>query len=312
MSWTRGIRIAAVGALLATTTTGCIKKALLDGQIKGTRDGSAAVNTLHDYEVAKVVARAGMGQLEGMHRLAPDNTNALFMLLRGWTGMTSGFTEDEYQLALEKGDDIQAEYHRSRARAGYNRAIYYGKELLAHTAEGFDQSLKNSDTINKWLNENFTDAEDAETLLWFGLAWIGRVAVSTDMPELVAELFVAKAFLERSIKLDENFSYGMAHTVLGAYHARSAMAELDESKEHFDKALAINGGKYLLTKVLMADRYYCAKHDKAGYFKLLNEVLAAPDTIPEARLQNTIAKRRARRFLGNPLWQDACGFDYKG
>jgi hypothetical protein len=37
-------------------------------------------------------------------------------------------------------------------------------------------------------------------------------------------------------------------------------------------------------------------------------VLAAGDPLPEARLQNTIAKRRARRYLNNKIWQEECGF----
>ena len=100
----------------------------------------------------------------------------------------------------------------------------------------------------------------------------------------------------------------IAHTVLGAYHARTAMAELDESKAHFEKAIALNGGKFLPTKLNFAQRYYCAKGEKAAYEKTLNEVLAAGDDLPEARLQNVIAKRRARRYLGNKVWQEECGF----
>jgi len=88
----------------------------------------------------------------------------------------------------------------------------------------------------------------------------------------------------------------------------AAMAELDESKKHFDRALEINGGKFLAAKLNYATRYYCFKSDKANYNKLLNEVLAAGDELPDARLPNVIAKRRARRYLGNKIWQENCGF----
>jgi hypothetical protein len=36
-------------------------------------------------------------------------------------------------------------------------------------------------------------------------------------------------------------------------------------------------------------------------------VVDAPDALPEQRLQNTIAKRRARRYLGKSRMA-ACGF----
>ncbi len=295
-------------AALGTTNSGCIKKALLDGQIKGTRQGSAAVNTLHDYEIARSIAQAGVGQLEGMHKLAPDNTDALFMLTRAWAGVSYGFTEDDYERAYEAGDDVMAEYHIMRARAGYERAIHYGLELLAHHADGFDQARRNQETMRDWLVKNFTDKDQAEDLLWVGYAWVGHVAASKEIPEVVGELYVGVEMIKRSVELDDTLENGMGHTILGAYHARTAMAELDKSKEEFDKALAINGGKFLATKLNLAVRYYCFKGDKDNYVKTLNDILAAGDTLPEARLPNVIAKRRARRYLGNKIWQEECGF----
>ena len=50
--------------------------------------------------------------------------------------------------------------------------------------------------------------------------------------------------------------------------------------------------------------------DKELYEKLLNEVLSAEDPDPNLRLQNAIAKRRARRALTRPAMED-CGFDAK-
>ena len=293
---------------LSLGTTGCIKKLLLNGQIKGTRDGSGAVNTLHDWEIARSVGQAGLGQLEGMHKLAPDNTDALFMLTRGWAGASFAFTEDDYEVAYEKGDEVMAEYHLLRARAGYERAKHYGIELLGHHADGFAEAKINHESIKAWLAENFDDPDQAEDLLWVGYAWIGHVAASKDVPEIVGELYVGVEIIRRSVELDETIVYASGHTILGAYHARTAMAELDESKKHFDRAIELNGGKFLPTKLNYAARYHCAKGDKAAYEKVLNEVLAAGDELPEARLQNLVAKRRARRYLGHKIWQEECGF----
>lgn len=293
---------------IAFGSTGCLKSILLKGQIQGTRQASAALNTLQDYGVAKTAGMAGLGQLEGMHWLAPDNGDALFMLTRGWAGISYGFLEDEYEQAYEAGDETQAEYNAARARAGYDRAIFYGKELLGKTADGFDEATRNADTLRTWLAEHFKDKSQAEDLLWMGYAWIGRVSVSKDMPEYVGELYVGVEVVRRSVELDEAASYAMGLTILGAYHARTPMAELDESKRLFEAALALNGGKFLPTKLNFATRYWCAKGDQAMYERLLNEVLTAGDPLPEARLQNVIAERRARRYLMNPIWGENCGF----
>jgi len=308
MTFARGIAAAALAAGISMSTTGCLKKVLMDGQIKGTLQGSAGVNTLHDFEVAKGIAFAGLGQMEGFHYLAPDNANALFLLTRSWTGVAFGFIEDEYEIAYEKGDDVMAEYHLARTRAAYARGRFYGIELLTHTADGFEKARKNADTMRAWLVENFDDPEEAETLLWVGYSWIGHVSASKDIPEIVGELYVGVEIVKRSVELDETVQHASGQTILASYHARTAMAELEESKKHFERALQLNGGKFLPTKLNYAQRYYCAVGDKANYERLLNEVLAAPDELPDARLPNTIAKRRARRYLGNKIWQEECGF----
>src|SRR5215510_9765460 len=112
-SWVRSWFAAA----LVVASAGCVKTVILNGQIKGTRDGSVAIDTLSDYEVARGIAFAGLGQFEGMHELAPDNEDALFLLTKGWTAATFAFIEDDYEAAVDADDEARAEYHRARARA---------------------------------------------------------------------------------------------------------------------------------------------------------------------------------------------------
>jgi hypothetical protein len=308
MSCVRGIVGALLAATLSFTTTGCLKKVLIDGQVSGTRDGADAVSTLHDYEVAKAVARAGLGTLEGLYKLAPYNEDAMYLLTKSWAGATYGFTEDEYEQAEEGKDPQMTAYHKARTESGFERAKFFATQLLEKKAPGFTDSQRNAHLVKDYLTENFRHEDEAPDLLWASFAWIGLVGVAKDDPAVVAELYVGVALAERSIELDENYEHGLGHVLLGAYHARTAQSELVEAKQHFDKAMKINGGKYLSTQLQFASRYYCAKSDRPMYEKLLNQVLAAGDPIPEARLQNLIAKRRARRYLDNKLFQEDCGF----
>lgn len=308
MSCVRGIVGALLAAAVSFTSTGCLKKVLIDGQVRGTREGSEAVNTLHDFEVARSVARAGLGTLEGLYKLGPDNEDALFLLTRSWAGATYGFTEDDYELARESKDEQMIAYHKARARAGFERARFYATRLLEMKAPGFVESQRNYDTITKYMAENFRHEDEAVDLLWASFAWIGLVGIARDDPAQVAELYVGVAIAERSLQLNEKLEHGMAHVLLGAYHARTAQSELEDSKKHFDRALQINGGKFLSTQLQYANRYYCMKQDYAMYKKLLNQVLEAGDPIPEARLQNLIAKRRARRYLDNAIFREDCSF----
>src|ERR1035438_5247380 len=127
----RKILVASVAAL-ALTSTGCIKSLLTNGQISATREASGVVQTIGDYELARGAAMAGMAQFEGMHKLAPDNEDALILLLQGWAGYGFAFAQDDYEVADEANDDAVADYHKKRARMAYDRAIFYGLELLSH------------------------------------------------------------------------------------------------------------------------------------------------------------------------------------
>jgi hypothetical protein len=200
---------------------------------------------------------------------------------------------------------VLADHHRARARAAYDRAIAYGIQLLDRRAAGFAQAKVNLSTMQNHLRR--FDKSDAINLLWLGQAWLAKANVSKDDAATIAELYVGEALLERSIELDENLEYGAGHTALGAYHARTAMAELDESWKHFQRAIQLTAGRALLPKMQLAHTYYCMKGDKASYEKTLRAVVDAPDALPEQRLQNAIARRRARRYLSKARMAD-CGF----
>jgi hypothetical protein len=295
----------AVCATLALGQAGCVKSMILNSQIKATRKGSGAVDTIADYELARSAAAAGITQFEGMHRLAPDNEDALFLLLRSWAGYGYAFAQDDAEAAALANDEAQAEYHKKRARLAFDRSIGYGLELAAKEHEGFVGAKKTADTMKAWLKA-FDEPEDAELLYWLGAAWLARVNLFKDDPELVAELYVGVAMLERSRELDPSFNAWGATSTLGAYHARTAMAELDQAQKLLDEAAAKTKGKSLGVLLNQA-KLACVKSDQPQYEKLLNDILAAEDPDPNLRLQNAVAKRRARRGLAQASMED-CGF----
>lgn len=296
-----------LAAALAFGNTGCVKKMLLDGQIKSTRIGAGASDTIGDYELARSASQAAMMQFEGMHRLAPDNEDALYLLMRGWAGYGYAFAEDDYLAAQVAGDDDLAEYHKKRTKLAYDRSIAYGLELVGHRDGGFKDAKKNAMTLRKWLEENFKDPEDAETLFWLGSPWLARVNLLKDEPSYVSELFVGVEILEHSRRLDPEYLGWTGTSLLASYHARSPGAEMDEAKKLFDQAIAKTQRKSLGILVAYATRYACNTQDLALYEKTLNEVLNADDPDPNYRLQNTIAKRRAKRALSKAAMED-CGF----
>jgi TRAP transporter T-component len=297
------MRLLALLSLFAAT--GCLDRIILDGTLSSTRQAAKAFDTLSDLEVAKEGAGSSLVQVEGMYALAPDNEDGQFLLTQSWTGYASAFIEDSWEAAVDREDDEGEQYHAGRAKAAYDRAVKFGTLMLEQKKPGFVAAQKNSDTIKAYL-AGF-EKKDAEALLWVGLAWLSRGGVAGDQPEVVADLFVGVAIIERSVELDDTIAYATGLAALGAYHARSPDAELAQGKALFEKALAQTNRKALTVQLMYAQNFACQSHDAKLYRELLNEVVSAGDILPEQRLENVIARRKAARYLGTPRLK-RCGF----
>jgi hypothetical protein len=291
---------------LCLFSTGCIETILTNGEIASTRKAATSFDTLGDYELAKVSTQAGLAQFEGMHKIAPDNEDALFMLVQGWGGYAWGFVEDEMEEAQLKGDDAAVEYHKKRAKMAYDRAIFYGLELLSHKDKGFEKAKKNDVTLNAWLKEHFESKDDAENLFWVAYAWMSRVNLLQDDPAMVADLYIGVDMMSRAFELEPTYYASSPMVAMAAYHGRTADAEVKDARALFEQALK-NTKRGALTTQLTYAQFACTVADKKLYDKLVDEIVAADDPDPNQRLNNTIAKRRAAR-MKLPKKTADCGF----
>jgi len=297
------MRALLLGCLLST---GCIETILTNGEIASTREAAKSFDTLGDYELAKVSTQAGLAQFEGMHKIAPDNEDALFMLVQGWSGYAWGFVEDEMEEAQLEGREAAAEYHKKRAKMAYDRAVFYGLELVSHKDKGFEKAKKNEMTLNAWLKEHFDSKADAENLFWLAYAWMSRVNLLQDDTAMVADLYIGVDMMQRSFELNPTYYASSPIVAMAAYHGRTADAEVKQARALFDQALA-NTKRGALTTQLTYAQFACTVADKKLYDKLVDEIIAADDPDPNQRLNNTIAKRRASR-MKLPKKTADCGF----
>jgi hypothetical protein len=84
--------------------------------------------------------------------------------------------------------------------------------------------------------------------------------------------------------------YGSRPKILGG--------NLDLARQHFAKALRLNGGKFLMTYVYQARSVAVQSLDEEEFDRLLHTVEhASLDILPEARLANAIAKKKAQKLL---------------
>jgi hypothetical protein len=132
------------------------------------------------------------------------------------------------------------------------------------------------------------------------VAWAAWIQVRSDDWDAIAELARVKALMARIADLDESYDHGGPQLYLGVFEtllppAMGGRPEL--GREHFERAIELSDGRYLMVKVLYAERYARLLFDRELHDRLLNEVLAAEIREPGLTLVNRVAQERARVLL---------------
>jgi len=273
--------------LLASTLlvfTGCVQRIAVTTVGSIVDDGYDAITEEQDLSFAEQALPANLKLIEVMLKNEPENARLLRLASEGYASYALGFVED---------NDVE------RARMFYLRGREYGlrlvrqDETLAKALDGHVEDLK---------RELATRGKDAVPgIFWTAFGWGGYINLSLTSPDALADLPKVEALMNFVAATDSTFYHAGADIFLGTlYGSRPKMFGGDDvrSRAHFERALRINGGKFLLTYVYYARSYAVATLDETLFSELLGKVdQASLDISPRDRLANAIAKRKAKVLL---------------
>jgi len=299
------IRLALSGVLLAAgavTASGCdINKMVADQTASVLHQAAPALDAFFDYDLAGVGIPGAIIQLEAFLSVTPDNEDLGLNLAKAYVGYAQGWVEEEYERCWAKNDIDRADHLRTRARYLYLRARNLGIHAMRVRDDGIDAAIKGGeDTLRKYLKEEYKSEDDVAPLFWAGLAWGASINMSLDQPDLIADLPLAIAMVERAVELDDSFFNGAGYLFLGTAEAAMPAAmggNPQKAKTIFEKGLERTGRKNHMLHVNYARIYAVNNHDRELFHNLLMEVIDAPDLGPKVRLSNKIARVRADRYL---------------
>ncbi len=251
-----------------------------------------------DYELVGKSFPASIIQLEGLLRVVPDNEVIGLSLVGAYLGYGTGWIEDRVEVADIADDWEEAEYLRRRALVMYTRAWELSKHFLRLRDPGFDDALKGGvDSLQAWLDAAFVEKQDAAILLWAGASLGARINMGMEDMDTVADLPLAKVILGHSVELDPDFMFMIGKMTMGVLAASEFPPDMDRAKLILDEVLEKTERRNLMVQMNMARHYAVAIGDHKLFKELLQEVVDAGDVLPEARLSNAIARRRAVRYL---------------
>jgi hypothetical protein len=145
--------------------------------------------------------------------------------------------------------------------------------------------------------------EDVPLLYWTLVPWAAAISLNKRDLELVGDVPVIAALLDRAYALDESYGKGALHEFSLAFDpARPGGTSPEQQRKHYERAAALQRGIKVSAAVSYAESVLGPSQDKKGFEQLLNDVLKFDVDAPAARdyrLANLIAQRRARYLLAH-------------
>jgi tetratricopeptide (TPR) repeat protein len=263
---------------------GCIQTIALRSMGGILDNGLSAFYEESDLQLAHEALGSNLKLIEAMIKSDPENEQFLTFAVEGFNAYALAFCED---------DSVE------RARVFYLRAKEYGMRILMKNKK-FKEAMDGDITAFREAVNTF-DKDDVPAIFWTAFSWGSYVNITrTDVAGL-ADLSKVNALIEFVAEKNPSFYYGGAYLFLGTIEGstpKSLGGNPDKAKEYFEKCLALNGGKFLMTQLYYARTYAVATQDQPLFESLLKNVEeASPDILPEARLANIIAKKKARKLL---------------
>jgi predicted anti-sigma-YlaC factor YlaD len=277
--------------------TGCsLKRIAVDRIGDALTKGGTSYARDDDLELIRGAVPFSLKLMESLLEESPCHKGLLLATCRGFTQYGYAFVQQEAD-EIEEKDVEEAMEMRARARRLYLRARNYGLRGLEVIQPGFEGKVR----TNPRKSIEAFKSEDVPLIYWTAVSWAAAISVTKDNSDLIADIPVVEALLDRALVLDEAFDNGAIHSFLIAYEMSRETTPGDpeqRARSHFKRAMELSEGHLCGPLVTLAESVSLVKQDKTEFRKLLHQALEIdPDSRPEWRLANLVIQHRARWLL---------------
>lgn len=280
--------------LLVVATSGCSLRTLAVNQIgDALARGGTTFSADDDPELVGAALPFSLKLMESLLAESPHHKALLTAAARGFTQYSYGWVAPEDMSAPDAAERAE------RAKRLYLRARDYGMRALAESVDNFHVRMSS----NPSLAVRHARKRDVEALYWTATAWGLAISSAKDDLKLLGDLHAVEALIIRAAELDPDFGDGAIDTFLLTYEgSRSGISKEAEAhaRKHFQRATERTHGQSAAPYVAAAETFAIPAQDRAEFELLLAAALSVdPNTRPEWRLQNILARRRAEWLLAH-------------
>lgn len=278
-------RAVSLALLLTVTTpalTGCA--ALIGGVVGGLADNlTTAILDSNDVDTVRDGVPAYLLMVDALVATAPKNAGILLAASKLYGAYAGGFVEDS-----------------ERSKRLTDKSFNYTLTALCQKDKtACDIRTMPIKDFEIWL-VGAAQPKNTELLYAVGVSWAGWIQSHSSDWNAVAELARVRLLMAQVLALDETLDYGGPHLYYGVFETLLPVAlggKPEVGKKHFEKAVALSQGRYLMTKVMYARQYARLVYDRELHDKLLSDVVAADASVDGITIVNLLAQQQAQMLL---------------
>jgi hypothetical protein len=287
----RLIKLVLLFALLACSPRRYALKQVADAFAVSSEGGAFARDD--DPELVRDAIPFGLKTMESLADELLDDVELRLALARGFTQYGFAFLQQPAELGAPP-EVAQGEL--SRARKLYLRARAFGLEAIKLSRGVTEEEMRKSpaQAMAKF------QKEDVALLYWTFVPWAAAIAANKRDLELVGDVPVVAAMLDRALQLEESFDQGALHEFAITFDPARPEGPPVPAKVHLQRARALAQGEKISALVSYAQAVSGPAQNKKEYEALLKEAAAYDVNQPKARknrLANVLSQRRAVYLL---------------
>jgi hypothetical protein len=249
-------------------------------------DALAAPSTVpeDDLQLVREAAAFQLKLSESLLQQVPEHQALAEAVAGGFTQYAYAFVAFDAE-RLEGQDAAAAQRLRQRAARLYGRAQRHALAALERRHSGFVRDLS-AGTAR-------LDADQVGLAYWAAAAWGARIALSTDQPDVVADLPLAARLAQLAFHAEPGHGAGALASLVANFEAARPGGSRAEAARLFDAAERHGAGRN--AGVFVARAEALARDDRAQFERLLRQALQVAAAHPD--LGNQVMGERARWLL---------------
>jgi len=234
----------------------------------------------NDVETVREAIPAYLIMIDSFLRGSPDDP-ALLMAASSLNGAFAIFTDE------------------NRTRLLTTKSLEYAFKAACVSKRGMcGMQTVNFESLKTQIDQ--LGVKDVPVAYTAAVAWTSWIQANSDDWNAIAQLSRVKYLMNRVIELDETWDNGGPHLYMGGLETvlPAAMGGNPElGRAHFERAIELGQGRFLMAKVVFAENYAKLVFDKTLHDQLLQDVIDADPVADGMTLINLVAQQRAKELL---------------